>query len=84
MVSQELEVMTSVISSSVIVALLMFDILRPDPSLKGRRDLFGRIESVETRILQINEAGIRLDRTSSLLKLAREEGWSNTSRGYPD
>ena len=81
MVSQELEVMTSVISSSVIVALLMFDILRPDPSLKGRRDLFGRIESVETRILQINEAGIRLDHASSLLKLAREEGWSNTSRG---
>jgi hypothetical protein len=63
-------------------ALLMFDTLRPDPSLQGRRDLFNRIDSVEIRILEINEAGIRLDHASSLLKLAREEGWSNTSRGH--
>ena len=82
MISQASEIMLAAISTLVIAALLMFDILRPDPSLQGRRDLFNRIDSVEIRILEINEAGIRLDHASSLLKLAREEGWSNTSRGH--
>ena len=82
MISQASEIMFAAISTLVIAALLMFDILRPDPSLQGRRDLFNRIDSVEIRILEINEAGIRLDHASSLLKLAREEGWSNTSRGH--
>ena len=82
MISQASEIMFATISTLVIAALLMFDILRPDPSLQGRRDLFNRIDSVEIRILEINEAGIRLDHASSLLKLAREEGWSNTSRGH--
>ena len=82
MISQASEIMFAAISILVIAALLMFDILRPDPSLQGRRDLFNRIDSVEIRILEINEAGIRLDHASSLLKLAREEGWSNTSRGH--
>ena len=82
MISQASEIMFATISTLVIAAILMFDILRPDPSLQGRRDLFNRIDSVEIRILEINEAGIRLDHASSLLKLAREEGWSNTSRGH--
>ncbi len=82
MISQATEIMIPAISTLVIAALLMFDTLRPDPSLQGRRDLFNRIDSVEIRILEINEAGIRLDHASSLLKLAREEGWSNTSRGH--
>ena len=82
MISQATEIMIPTISTLVIAALLMFDTLRPDPSLQGRRDLFNRIDSVEIRILEINEAGIRLDHASSLLKLAREEGWSNTSRGH--
>ena len=82
MISQASEIMLAAISTLVIAAILMFDILRPDPSLQGRRDLFNRIDSVEIRILEINEAGIRLDHASSLLKLAREEGWSNTSRGH--
>ncbi|MFL2954609.1 MAG: hypothetical protein ACJZ56_04110 [Candidatus Thalassarchaeaceae archaeon] len=82
MISQASEIMLAAISTLVIAALLMFDILRPDPSLQGRRNLFNRIDSVEIRILEINEAGIRLDHASSLLKLAREEGWSNTSRGH--
>ena len=82
MISQASEIMFAAISTLVIAALLMFDILRPDPSLQGRRNLFNRIDSVEIRILEINEAGIRLDHASSLLKLAREEGWSNTSRGH--
>lgn len=82
MISQSSEIMIAAVSTIVVVALLMFDILRPDPSLQGRRDLFNRIDSVEIRILEINEAGIRLDHASSLLKLAREEGWSNTSRGH--
>jgi|TARA_B100001094_G_scaffold333082_1_gene408447 hypothetical protein len=82
MISQASEIMIAAISTLVIAALLMFDTLRPDPSLQGRRDLFNRIDSVEIRILEINEAGIRLDHASSLLKLAREEGWSNTSRGH--
>lgn len=82
MISQASEIMFAAISTLVIAALLMFDILRPDPSLQGRRDLFNRIDSVEIRILEINEAGIRLDHASSLLKLAREEGWSNISRGH--
>ena len=82
MISQASEIMLAAISTLVMAALLMFDILRPDPSLQGRRDLFNRIDSVEIRILEINEAGIRLDHASSLLKLAREEGWSNTSRGH--
>lgn len=82
MISQATEIMIPAISTLVIAALLMFDTLRTDPSLQGRRDLFNRIDSVEIRILEINEAGIRLDHASSLLKLAREEGWSNTSRGH--
>ena len=82
MISQASEIMLAAISTLVMAALLMFDILRPDPSLQGRRNLFNRIDSVEIRILEINEAGIRLDHASSLLKLAREEGWSNTSRGH--
>ena len=82
MISQATEIMIPTISTLVTAALLMFDTLRPDPSLQGRRDLFNRIDSVEIRILEINEAGIRLDHASSLLKLAREEGWSNTSRGH--
>jgi len=82
MISQSSEIMIAAVSTIVVVVLLMFDILRPDPSLQGRRDLFNRIDSVEIRILEINETGIRLDHASSLLKLAREEGWSNTSRGH--
>ena len=82
MISQGSEILIAAISTLVIAVLLMFDILRPDPSLQGRRDLFRRIDSVEIRILEINETGIRLDHASSLLKLAREEGWSNTSRGH--
>ena len=82
MISQGSEIMIAAISASVIAVLLLFDILRPDPALQGRRDLFRKIDTVEIRILEINEAGIRLDHASSLLKLAREEGWSNTSRGH--
>tara|TARA_B100001113_G_scaffold329806_1_gene304944 strand:- start:20728 stop:22440 length:1713 start_codon:yes stop_codon:yes gene_type:complete len=82
MISQGSEILIAAIPTLAIAVLLMFDIFRPDPSLQGRRVLFRRIESVEIRILEINEAGIRLDHASSLLKLAREEGWSNTSRGH--
>ena len=76
MISQGSEIMIAAISASVIAVLLLFDILRPDPALQGRRDLFRKIDTVEIRILEINEAGIRLDHASSLLKLAREEGLS--------
>lgn len=37
MISQASEIMFAAISTLVIAALLMFDILRPDPSLQGRR-----------------------------------------------
>ena len=39
------------------------------------------VDAIELEILEINERGIRLDHASSLLNLAREEGWNNTHLG---
>ena len=68
-------------STSIMVLILAYDVLRKDPSNHGRSALMRAIDEIESEILEINERGIILDQASSLLKLAREEGWKNTLNG---
>tara|TARA_B100001989_G_scaffold2159_1_gene1487 strand:- start:3555 stop:4733 length:1179 start_codon:yes stop_codon:yes gene_type:complete len=49
--------------------------------VRGRKELMRDVDAIELEILEINERGIRLDHASSLLNLAREEGWNNTHLG---
>ena len=63
------------------VIMLAYDLLRQNPMVRGRKELMRDVDAIELEILEINERGIRLDHASSLLNLAREEGWNNTHLG---
>jgi len=60
---------------------IMWDFFYPNPNNKGRRELMDHIDQIEGHIIEISERGLRMDQAISLLKLAREEGWSNTENG---
>ena len=69
------------VSTTIMIIILGYDLLRQDPMVRGRKELMREVDAFEMEILEINERGIRLDHASSLLNLAREEGWNNTHLG---
>ena len=69
------------VSTTIMVIMLAYDLLRQNPMVSGRKELMRDVDAIELEILEINERGIRLDHASSLLNLAREEGWNNTHLG---
>ena len=69
------------VSTTIMVIMLAYDLLRQNPMVRGRKELMRDVDAIELEILEINERGIRLDHASSLLNLAREEGWNNTHLG---
>ena len=69
------------VSTTIMIIILGYDLLRQNPMIRGRKELMREVDAFEMEILEINERGIRLDHASSLLNLAREEGWNNTHLG---
>ena len=69
------------VSTTIMIIILGYDLLRKNPMIRGRKELMREVDAFEMEILEINERGIRLDHASSLLNLAREEGWNNTHLG---
>ena len=57
------------------------DLLVKDDDHEARTEFSGLLEQVESRVLALREGSSGMEQAASLLKIAREEGWSNPERG---
>ena len=57
------------------------DLLVKDDDHEARTEFAGLLEQVESRVLALREGSSGMEQAASLLKIAREEGWSNPERG---
>ena len=57
------------------------DLLAKDDDYEARNEFAEMLEQAESRILAIRENSSGMEQASSMLKIAREEGWSNPERG---
>ena len=57
------------------------DLLAKDDNHEARNEFAEMLEQAESRILAIRENSSGMEQASSMLKIAREEGWSNPEKG---
>ena len=57
------------------------DLLAKDDEHEARTEFASLLEEFESRVLALRENSSGMEQVSSLLKIAREEGWSNPERG---
>ena len=57
------------------------DLLAKDDEHEARTEFASLLEEFESRVLALRENSSGMEQVSSLLKIAREEGWSDPERG---
>ncbi|MBT3357235.1 MAG: hypothetical protein HN534_01175 [Euryarchaeota archaeon] len=57
------------------------DLMTKDEDYAARKKFGAALDAAESKLLELRGQGISLEQASSILKIAREEGWSNPEQG---